>query len=212
MAGWRARAALPLPAHGSRRVTRRVFEHTGRRDRSRWEVVRASVFGYPGGVTARSPLETLKELRQQVHEAERARLVAEATLEHAAETEKERARQRLAAAEAASAAARRREDERLAARGITAAEGQLRVHWENAERRRRARLGDEHERAVQSHRAAVERHDQARVALSQADAELRVVQERLDQRARLRQRGEELAQQEVIDESSLRRFQERNGA
>jgi hypothetical protein len=160
----------------------------------------------------RSPLDTLKELRQQVHDAEQARLVTQAALESSAEAEKERAQQRLVAAEAAAAAVRQKEDERLSARGITASEGQLRAHWENAERSYRARLGQAHERAVDNHRAAVARHDQARAALSQADAELRVVQERLDQRARLRQRGEELAQQEIVDESSLRRFQERNGA
>jgi colicin import membrane protein len=163
-------------------------------------------------VTVRSPLDTLKELRQQVHDAEQARLATQATLESCAEAEKERARERLAAAEAEAALARRQEDERLTALGITASEGQLRAHWEDAERRHRARLGQEHARAVENHRAAIARHDQARVALSQADAELRVVQERLDQRARLRQRGEELAQQEIVDESSLRRFQERNGA
>ncbi len=160
----------------------------------------------------RSPLDTLKELRQQVHEAEQAHLATEATLEHGAEEEKERARQRLAAAMAQALDARRREDERLAERGITAAEGQLRVHWEHAERASRARLDAEHERAIDKHRAAVVRHDMARVAMSQADVELRVVQERIEQRERLRQRGEELAQQEIIDESSLRRFAERKGA
>jgi hypothetical protein len=163
-------------------------------------------------VTVRSPLETLKELRQQVHDAEQAQLAASASLESSAEEEKERARQRLAMAQARAEAARRREDERLAESGITAAEGQLRVQWENAERLNRARLDREHERAVDNLRAAVARHERARSSLSQADAELRVVQERIDQRERLRQRAEELAQQELVDESSLRRFTERNGA
>jgi hypothetical protein len=163
-------------------------------------------------VTVRSPLDTLKELRQQVHDAEQARLATQASLESSADAATARAEPRLAAAAAEAAAARRQEDERLSALGITASEGQLRALWENAERRHRARLGQEHARAVDNHRTAVARHDQARVALSQADAELSVVQERLDQRARLRQRGEELAQQEIVDESSLRRYQERNGA
>lgn len=160
----------------------------------------------------RSPLDTLKELRQQVHDAEQAHLAQQATLEWSAEAEKARALQRLAAAEAEATAARRDEDERLAERGITAAEGQRRAHWESADRKHRARLGEEHARAIDNHRAAVARHERARAALSQADAELRVVQERIDQRERLRLRGEELAQQEVVDESSLRRFMERNGA
>ena len=75
-----------------------------------------------------------------------------------------------------------------------------------------ARLSGEHERAVDSHRQAVAGHESARAALTRADAELRVVRERIEQSERARQRGEELAQQEVSDESSLRRFVERNRA
>jgi hypothetical protein len=163
-------------------------------------------------VTVRSPLETLKELRQQVHDAEQAQLAASAALESSAEEERERARRRLAQPAAEAEAARRREDERLAESGITAAEGQLRVQWESAERNHRARLDREHARALDNLRAAAERHERARSSLSQADAELRVVQERIDQRERLQQRAEELAQQEMVDESALRRFSERNGA
>ena len=51
-----------------------------------------------------------------------------------------------------------------------------------------------------------------REALSRADAELRVVTERINQRERVRRRREEQAQQEALDESSLRRFLERNSA
>jgi hypothetical protein len=95
--------------------------------------------------------------------------------------------------------------------GITAAEGQRRALWESAQLRTQTVLWEEHERAVGSFRLASQNHEQARDALSQADAELKQVRERIEQRERAKQRSEEKAQQEMLDESSLRRFLERKG-
>lgn len=160
----------------------------------------------------RSPLDTLKDLRQRVHEGEQSRLAAHAEAERIANAEQERARQVLLAATARHEAARRDEDQRLVQDGITAAEGQRRALWETAQRKTRALLWEEHERAVDSSRLAAQNHERARDAMSQADAELRQVQQRIEQRERERQRSEETAQQETLDESSLRRFLERNGS
>jgi hypothetical protein len=176
------------------------------------EVVRILVFGYPRRVTVRSPLDTLEQLRRQVHEAEKARLAAQAEAARAAAAERERARQVLLAATARDEAARRDEDMRLGERGVTAAEGQRRVVWEAAQRQARAALWDEHERAVESHRAAALEHERAQQTLARADAELRLIQERIERRERARRLGEEAAQQELLDEASLRRFAERGGA
>ncbi len=160
----------------------------------------------------RSPLDTLKDLRQRVHESERSRLVAQADAERAADAEQERARQVLLAATARHEAARRDEDQRLVQDGITAAEGQRRALWEGAQRRSQAVLWDEHERALDSFRLASTHHEQAREAMSRADAELKQVRERIEQRERAKQRSEEKVQQEMLDESFQRRFSERNGA
>lgn len=160
----------------------------------------------------RSSLDTLKDLRQRAHESEQSRLARHAEAVRVAEAEQERARQVLLAATARHEAARRDEAQRLSQHGITAAEGQRRALWESAQRRTQAVLWDEHERAVSSHRAAATDHERAREALSRADAELRVVTERINQRERVRRRREEQAQQEALDESSLRRFLERNSA
>jgi hypothetical protein len=163
-------------------------------------------------VSLRSPLDTLKDLRQRVHESERSRLVAQAEAERAAELEQERARQVLLAATARHEAQRRDEDQRLVQDGITAAEGQRRAHWEGSQRRTQALLWDEHERAVDSFRLASANHEQAREALSRADAELKQVRDRIEQRERAKRQSDEKAQQEMLDESFLRRFSERNGA
>ena len=160
----------------------------------------------------RSPLDTLKDLRQRAHEDERSRLTARAQAEREAEAEQERARQVLLAATARYEAARRDEDQRLVQDGITAAEGQLRSAWECTQRRAQVLLWEEHQRAVDSFRLAAADHERAREAMSRADAELRQVRERLDQRERERQRNEEQAHQEMLDESSLRRYVERNEA
>jgi len=96
--------------------------------------------------------------------------------------------------------------------GITAAEGQRRALWESQQRRTQAELWEEHERAVDSFRVASASHEQARDALSRADAELKQVRDRIEQRERAKQRNEEKAQQEMLDESFLRRFTDRNGA
>jgi hypothetical protein len=175
------------------------------------EVVRRGFLGYPRRVTARTPLDTLKDLRQQVHHGEHSRLLTQAEAERAADAERERARQLLLAATASHEALRKHEDQLLAERGITAAEGQLRAAWEERQRQNVAALWEEHERAVDSHREAVVRHERACQALTRADAELRLVADRIERRKRERERGEELAQQETLDESSLRRFSERNG-
>jgi hypothetical protein len=168
-------------------------------------------------VTARSPLDTLKDLRQQVHQGEHSRVLSHAEAERLAEAERERARQLLLAAAASHEALRKQEDRLLSGRGITAAEGQLRAAWEERQRQNVAALWEEHERAVDSHREAIVSHERACEALTRADAELRLVAERIERQKRERQRGEELAQQETLDESaqrqfSERRFSERNGA
>lgn len=175
------------------------------------EVVGRPVFGYPGGVSLRSPLDTLKDLRQRVHEDEQTRLASHAEAERSAEAAQERARQVLLAATARYEAARRDEEQRLVQDGITAAEGWRRAVWESAERKAQALLWEEHERAVDSYRLAAADHERARESMSRADAELRQVRERIEKRERERQRSEEKAQQEMLDESSLRRFVERNG-
>jgi hypothetical protein len=163
-------------------------------------------------VTVRSPLDTLQQLRQRAHETEQSRLAAQAEAERRAEAERERARRLLLAATAEHEATRREEDHRLLRAGITAAEGQRRELWEKAQRKSRALLGEEHERAVGSHQAASTQHEQAREALGRADAELKQVRDRIERRERSRRHGEELAQQETIDESSVRRFLERSDA
>jgi fused signal recognition particle receptor len=163
-------------------------------------------------VTVRSSLDTLEQLRQRAHEAEQSRLAAQAEAERSAEAEQERARQVLLAATSRHEATRREEDHRLIGGGITAAEGERRALWESAQRQRQALLWKKHEHAVDSCRAAASKHEQARASLCQADAELRQVRERIERDERAKRRGEEQAQQENLDESSLRRFLERNGA
>lgn len=118
----------------------------------------------------------------------------------------------LLAATAEHEATRRQEDHRLLCAGITAAEGQRREHWESAQRKGRALLGEEHARAVGSHRVASSQHEQAREALGRADAELRQVRERIEQRERSKRHVEEQAQQEMVDESRVRLFLERSQA
>ena len=81
------------------------------------------------------------------------------------------------------------EHELFERRGITAAEGARRVVWDALQRKNRAALWEEHERAVDAYRAAAEKHEQAREALGRADAELRQVEERIEQRERSRRRG-----------------------
>jgi hypothetical protein len=160
----------------------------------------------------RSPLDTLEQLRQRAHDTEQSRLAAHAEAERIAQAEQERARRTLQDATARHDAARREEDERLVHDGITAAEGQRRVAWEKLQRKARAQLWEVHERAVDRYRTAATELERARQALTQADAELRQVRQRIDKRERSRLQGEERAQQEVVDDSSIRRFLERNGA
>ena len=160
----------------------------------------------------RSSLDTLEQLRQRAHDTEQSRLLAHAQAERIAEAERERARRTLQDATARHEAARREEDERLVQDGITAAEGQRRVAWEKLQRKARAQLWEDHERAVDDYRTAAAELERARQALIQADAELRQVRQHIEKRERSRLLGEEQAQQELVDESSIRRFLERNGA
>jgi hypothetical protein len=160
----------------------------------------------------RSPLDTLKDLRQRVHESECSELAARAEAERLAQAEQERARRVLLAATARLEAVRRDEDQRLMQDGITAADGQRRAFWESAQRRSQALLWEEHERAMDCFRRASASHERAREALSRADAELKQVRERIEQRERAKQRREENIQQEMLDESFLRLFTERNRA
>jgi len=176
------------------------------------EVVRPHVFGYSGRVKRRSPLDTLKDLRERAHDREQARLAALTRAEKAAEEAANQARRKLLAAELDNDSARRAEDRRLSASGISAAEGQRRMVWEGASRQTREQLADELDRATRTHREAVGREEQARGAVQQADAELKQVQDHLDQAAQSRRRHVESVEQEALDESSLRRFVERNRA
>jgi hypothetical protein len=163
-------------------------------------------------VKRRSPLDTLKDLRQRAHDSEQSRLAALTQAEKAAEEAAERARNQLLAAELDNDSARREENRRLSEKGISAAEGQRRMAWEGASRQTREQLADELDRATRSHREAVAKEQQARGAVQRADAELKQVQEHLDQAAQSRRRQVESVEQEALDESSLRRFVERNRA
>jgi hypothetical protein len=163
-------------------------------------------------VKRRSPLDTLKGLRKRAHDSEQARLAALMQAEKAAEEAAARARRELTAADIDTDCTRRQEDLRLSQRGISAAEGQRRMAWESASRQTREQLAQELERATCSHREAVAKEEQARGAVQRADAELKQVQEHLDQAAQSRRRHLESAEQEALDESSSRSFVERNRA
>jgi hypothetical protein len=163
-------------------------------------------------VKRRSPLDTLKDLRQRAHDSERARLAAFMQAEKAAEEAAARARRELMAADIDTDCTRREEDRRLSESGISAAEGQRRMVWETASRQTREQLADELERATRSHREASAKEEQARGAVQRADAELKQVQEHLDQASQSQRRLMESAEQEALDESSSRRFVERNRA
>ncbi len=176
------------------------------------DVVRTKVLGYPGGVTVRSALDTLEHLRHQVREAEQKQLVARAEAERLATLEQESVLRALQAFTARDEAARREEEQRLAQEGITAAEGLRRAAWETAQRSCRSALWNDHERARDARRTATSEHEQAREALARADAELRQVRERLAWRENAKRRGEEQAQQELLDEAFLRRFLEKSSA
>jgi hypothetical protein len=162
-------------------------------------------------VKRRSPLDTLKELRQRAHDARRAQLAHQIQAERAAAVQAEQARQVLLDALRNEHVARLEEDRRLGENGITAADGQRRAEWERAMRQTREELTAQLDHAVEAHRAALADEEQARRAVDQSDAELKQVQERLDRAELGRQRERERARQETLDESSMRRFLERNG-
>jgi hypothetical protein len=151
-------------------------------------------------------------LRHQVREAEQKQLVARADAERLAILEQQSVLRAIQTFTARHEAARREEEQRLAREGITAAEGLRRAAWETAQRSFRTALWNDHERAREARRQATGEHDKARQALARADAELKQVRERLARRERVKQRGEEQAQQELLDEGFLRRFLEKSGA
>jgi hypothetical protein len=163
-------------------------------------------------VKPRSPLETLKDVRQRARDSEQARLVGCSRAEKQAAAAEARARQALLDQLSEAELARRTEDQRLEAGGITAAEGQRRLAWESAQRQVRENLSVALERAVASHREASRQHDLARSALQRADAELGQVERPLQRREHARLRQQEQAQQDTQDEASARAFSERKEA
>jgi hypothetical protein len=182
----------------------------GNRPTGREEFVRLGFFGYPHRVKRRSPLETLKELWQRTRDGERQRLSAAALDAAGARAAAERARETLASARRETSAAREVESRRLADAAVTAAEGQRQLAWERARRKRDAELARELERAIASHRAAVAAEERAAGDFAKADAALGRVEERLARAESARQRALDAAQQELVDEASLRRFLEQS--
>jgi len=163
-------------------------------------------------VKPRSPLETLKDVRQRARDSEQARLVGCSRAEKQAAAAEARARQALLDQLSQAQLERRSEDQRLEAGGITAAEGQRRLAWENAQRRTRENLSAALERAVASHREASRQHELARGALGRADAELEQVERPLQRREQIRLRQQEQARQDTQDDASARAFSERKEA
>ncbi len=147
-----------------------------------------------------------------MHDSEQARLATLVQAEKAAEEAAARARRELTAVDIDTDSTRREEHRRLSQNGISAAEGQRRMAWESASRQTREQLAAELERATRSHREAVAKEEQGRGAVQRADAELKQVQEHLNQAAQSQRRQVESAEQEALDESSSRRFVERNRA
>ena len=160
----------------------------------------------------RSPLETLKDVRQRARDSEQARLAGCSRAEKQAAAAEARARQALLDQLSQAELARRAEDLRLEAGGITAAEGQRRLAWESAQRHTREQLSAELERAVALHREASRQHDLARGALQRADAELEQVERPLQRREQARMRQQEQAHQDTQDDASARAFSERKEA
>lgn len=156
----------------------------------------------------RSPLETLRELWQRSRDREKQRLSTTIRDAASALSATERARQTLAAARQEISAARDAESRRLVDGAVTAAEGQRQVAWEREQRKRDAELTRELERALASHRQAVLEHESAAREFAKADAAVGHVEERLARAESARQRALDAAQQELVDEASLRRFME----
>jgi membrane protein involved in colicin uptake len=180
------------------------------RPSGREEFVRIGFFGYPERVKRRSPLETLKELWQRSRDGERQRLSTTMREAESALDAAERARQTLAAARQETLATRDAEARRLAEGAVTAAEGQRRMAWERTQRKRDAELARELERAIASHRQAMLEQERAANAFAKADAAVERVEERLARTESARQRAVDAAQQELVDEASMRRFMEQS--
>jgi hypothetical protein len=176
------------------------------------EVVGSPVFGYARGVKRRSPLEVLSDLRRRAHDGQQAQLAARIQAEKVAQAAEAGARNALSRAASEGRSARSREAERLKQSGITAAEGQWRVGWEQGLRQSEEQLARALDGAVRGHRAATLAQQQAQSALSRADADLKLVQGRLAERALSERRRAETTEQETSDEAALRRYLERKDA
>jgi hypothetical protein len=162
-------------------------------------------------VKRRSPLELLGDLRRRAHEGQQAQLAARVQAERAAQAAESGARHALSRAASDGQTARSREAERLKQGGISAAEGQWRVAWEQGLRQNQAQLAQALDHAIHCHRTARLQQQQAAGALFRADAELKQVQGRLNQQALGVQRRAEQTEQEASDEAALRRHLERKG-
>jgi len=172
------------------------------------EFVRAPIFGYAVGVSRRSPLETLKDVRARSKDGEKVRFAAVTQRELAARVDVERSLASLRAAREEAARARAAETGRSKQGAVTAAEGERRALWERAQRRQEAELSKQLERAVESHRGALLEQERAARDLESANVALEQVQGRLDRAESARQRARDAVQQELTDEASLRRFVE----
>ncbi len=139
-------------------------------------------------------------------------LQARVESERRARTDEDQARSRLTAASSEDKSARQAEQVRLDGTGITAAEGQQRLAWEQRQRRVQAELAERLDKATESRRDAAHQHELAQGAVVRAEAELKIVRGRIDQKVRAEQQRVEQAQQETHDEASARRFSERNDA
>lgn len=159
-----------------------------------------------------SPLDTLRELRERAQQEEQARLAARLEAQRQAEQAERLAQQLLHERASSGDAVRAAERRRLQSRGITAADGQLRVAWEGAERRAVEQLSSDVARATARLLEARREHERARAALQRAHAELEEVERRLQQREREARYKAEQAQQEALDEAAARRFSERSEA
>jgi hypothetical protein len=159
-----------------------------------------------------SPLDALAELRKSSAEKERMLLRARVESERRARADEEHARSRLTAASSEDQSARQAEKHRLEGTGITAAEGQQRLAWEQRQRRVQAELAERLDKAIESRRDATHQHELAQGAVVRAEAELSIVRGRIEQKVRAEKQRIEHAQQETHDEGSARRFLERNDA
>lgn len=152
----------------------------------------------------------MRELWQRTRDREKQRLSSTIREAATALAATERARETLATARQETSTARDVESRRLVDGAVTAAEGQRRIAWEREQRKRDAELARELERALASHRRAVLEHESAARDFAKAEAAVGHVQERLARAETAHQRALDAAQQEQMDEASLRRFMEQS--